>query len=163
MSRIPTISEINELNRRYWEEQIPLSNRRIADEAIRETALARLFGEQARIPVYSQAPLEKLLADAERDGKRFLSQQGRKGGRSKKSDALQQVILDLVRSHPDITEGKLKDTLIRERFPDLIEDVDEETIWFEQPDRSGRRRLKQAVISGLKHRLSRARKALKSR
>jgi hypothetical protein len=31
MLRIPTISEINELNRRYWEEQIPLSNRRIAD------------------------------------------------------------------------------------------------------------------------------------
>src|SRR5260370_20093030 len=76
MPRIPTISEINELNRRYWEEQIPLSNRRIADEAIRETALARLFDDQARIPVYFQAPLEKLLADAERDGKRFLSQQG---------------------------------------------------------------------------------------
>jgi hypothetical protein len=48
MSRIPTISEINELNRRYWEEQIPLRNRRIADEAIREAAFARLFDEQAR-------------------------------------------------------------------------------------------------------------------
>jgi hypothetical protein len=71
--------------------------------------------------------------------------------------------LKLVRSDPNITEAKLKDMLIRERFSGLIEDVDEETIWFVQPDGSKDGRSKTAAISGLKHRLSRAKKALKSR
>jgi hypothetical protein len=164
MSRTPPISEINELNHRYWEEQNTLRDRRIANEAIRESAFARLSDEQARgIPVYYQAPIEKLLEDAEREKERFLSQRSRKGGQAQKSDALRQAILDLVRRDLDITEAKLKDTLTRERFPDLIEDVDEEKIWFVQLDGSGRRRSKSALISGLKHRLSRAKKTLKSR
>jgi hypothetical protein len=108
MSRMPTISEINERHRQFWKEQIPLCDRRIADEAIRETAFARLSDEQVRgIPGYYQAPIEKLLEDAERDKARFLSQQGRKGGQAKKPDALQQAILHVVRSHTDITEAKL--------------------------------------------------------
>ena len=164
MSRMPTISEINERHRQFWEEQILLRDRRIADEAIRETAFARLSDEHARgVPIYHQTTIEKLLEDAERDKERFLSQQGRKGGRAQKSDALQQAILDLVQSHPDITEAKLKDMLTRDRFPELIQDVDEDTICFVRPDGSKDGRLKEAPLSGLKHRLSRAKKALKSR
>src|SRR6266478_3571137 len=95
---MPTIHEANEHNRRFWEEQNALRDRRIADEAIRETAFSRLSSEQARrVPGYYQAPIEQLLADAERDKLRFLSQQARKGGRAKKSDALQQAIESLVR------------------------------------------------------------------
>jgi hypothetical protein len=80
-----------------------------------------------------------------------------------KSDALQQAILSLVRRNPDITEVKLKDMLTRDRFPELIQDVDEDTICFVRPDGSKDGRLKEAPLSGLKHRLSRAKKALKSR
>ena len=159
-----TPSELNERHHRLWEIQNPLRDKRIADEAIREVAFARLRSELARcIPAYYQGTIEQFLADAECDGERFLSHLGRKGGRAKKSDVLQQTILDLVRRDPQLTEAKLKDMLTRERFPDLIEDVDEETVSFMWLDGSGRRRSKPAAISGLKHRLSRAKKALKSR
>ncbi len=69
---MPTIHEINEYNRRFWEEENTARDRRIADEAIRETAFARLSGEQARrVLLKSQLTLEQALADAERDKKRF--------------------------------------------------------------------------------------------
>jgi hypothetical protein len=155
-----TISEINERNRRFWDEQSELRNRRIADKAVREAAFARFFDEQARgVPVRNQTTIEKFLADAEADKGRFLSQLGRKGGRAKRLDALQQAILDLVRSRPGITEANLRDLLTRERFPGVIEDVDEANICFVQPDG----RMKESPLSGLKHRLSRAKKILKSR
>ena len=103
------------------------------------------------------------MADAEGDKQRFLSHQARKGGRAKKSDALQQEILGLVRRDPHITESRLKDMLTKERCPGLIEDVNDEEIYFVQRDGSEEGRSKRVVISGLKHRLWRAKKALKSR
>jgi hypothetical protein len=59
-----------------------------------------------------------------------VSQQARKGGRAKKSDALQQAVERLVRLYPDLTEAKLKAMLTRDRFPRLIDDVDEDAICF---------------------------------
>src|SRR5260370_36840992 len=112
-------SELNERHRRFWEIQNPLRDRRIADEAIREVAFARLRSELARrIPAYYQGTIEQFLADAERDRDWFLSQLGRKGGRAKKSDPLQQAILYLVRRDPYITERKLKDILSSAPSPD---------------------------------------------
>ena len=64
-----------------------------------------------------------------------------------------------MRTHPKITESNLRDLLTRERFPGVIVDVDETNICFVQPDG----RLKESPLSGLKHRLSRAKKTLKSR
>jgi len=155
-----TISEINECNRRFWDEQNELRDRRIAHEAIRDTAFARFFDEQVRgVPVRNQTTIEKFLADAEADKRRFLSQQAGHGGRAKKSDALQRLILDLVRTDPEITEPRLKTMLTRDRFPGVIDDVDETNICLVQPNG----RLKESPLSGLKHRLSRAKKALKSR
>ena len=154
-----TISEINERNGRFWDEQNELRDRRIADEAIWDAAFARFRDEQTRVPLRHLATIEKLLADAEADKRRFLSQQAGLGGRAKKSDALQRLILDLVRNRPEITEAGLKAMLTRERFPGLIEEIDEKTISFCPPDG----RLKESPLSGLKHRLSRAKKTLKSR
>lgn len=110
-----TIGEINKLNQRFWEHENMLRERRIRDPAIQEAALPRLADEQLRgIPIYYQTTLEKLLADAEADKSRFLSQQGRNGGQVKKSDALQHAILDLARRDPDITAAELKNMLTRE-------------------------------------------------
>ena len=47
-----------------------------------------------------------------------------------KSDALQQAVERLVRLYPDLTEAKLKAMLTRDRFPRLIDDVDEDAICF---------------------------------
>src|SRR5215468_5487903 len=152
-----TISEINECNRRFWDEQKELLVRRMANPAIREAAMRNVSDEQTRgVPVYYRIALEKALENAERDKVGFLSQQAGRGGRAKKSDALQRLILDLVRTHPEITEVSLKAMLTRERFPGVIEDVDETNICFVRPDG----RLKESPLSGLKHRLSRAKKIL---
>jgi len=131
--------------------------------AVREAALGRLFDEQKRnVPVRNQATIEYLLAVAEAEKRRFLSQHARKGGQAKKTDALQQEIVKLVRRDPAITEARLKDMLTSDRFSELIVEFDEETISF-QPGDSKHGRLKEARISGLKDRLSRAKKSLKSR
>jgi hypothetical protein len=103
------------------------------------------------------------LADVEEGNRRFSSERAREAGRAKKPDALHPAILDLVRKDPSMTVAKLKGMLTRDRFPGLIEDVDEEEIWFRQPDGSEDGRLEGARVSGLKDRLSRAKKALKSR
>lgn len=164
MALVPNFDQINEDNRRFWEEQNTLNERRVSDAMVRETAFARLFNEQARgVPVRSQATIEQLLADVEEENRRFLSRQARKAGQAKKPDALHQAISDLVRRDPQITLAKVRAMLTRERSPGLIEDVEEETIWFVQPDGSEEGRPKKAPISGLKHRLSRAKKAHKSR
>ena len=56
-----------------------------------QMALGRLFDEQKRnVPVRNQATIEYLLAVAEAEKRRFLSQHARKGGQAKKTDALQQ-------------------------------------------------------------------------
>lgn len=159
-----SICEINELNQRFWENENMLRERRMKDPAIREAALRKLADEQLRsIPTYYQTTLEKSLADAEYQKQRFLSQQGRKGGQVKKSDALQQAILDLVRRDPNITASELENMLTRERYPGLIDDVADGKIHFVQPDGSTDGRHKVARISGLKDRLSRAKKIHKSR
>jgi hypothetical protein len=164
MSGTPTIDKINENNSQFWERQNALLDRRIADKGLRKPALARLARERIRgLLVYYQTSIEQSLADAEEDRKWFLSRQARDAGRAKKPDALQQAILGLVGKDPSMTEAKLKDMLTRDRFPELIVEVDDETIWFVPPDGSRDERLKGAPISGLKDRLSRAKKTLKSR
>jgi len=140
-----------------------LSERRIKDPAIREVALRRLADEQLRgVPTYYQTTLEASLVDTEYEKQRFLSQQGRNGGQVKKSDALQQAISDLVRRDPNVTASELENMLTKERFP-LIVDLEDGKIYFTQPDGSTDGRLKVTPISGLKDRLSRAKKILKSR
>jgi hypothetical protein len=158
-----TITELNERNRWFWEGQNALRDRRMADQMIRETAYARAASELARVPIRHLASIEKLLEEAEGDKQRFLSLQGRRGGQAKGPDALGQAILDLVRKEPGMTVAELQGILTRERFPRLIEDVEDETIWFVQPDGSKDGQSKKAPISGLKDRLSRAKKTLKSR
>ena len=163
MSPSLTFRKMNKHHNLFWAEQNTLREQRMKDDAVREAALGRLFDEQKRnVPVRNQATIEYLLAVAEAEKRRFLSQHARKGGQAKKTDALQQEIVKLVRRDPAITEARLKDMLTSDRFSELIVEFDEETISF-QPGDSKHGRLKEARISGLKDRLSRAKKSLKSR
>jgi len=107
----------------------------------------------------------------------------RRGGRAAKSDPLQDFILAALRIKPNITAPQLLDDLKRAAQPGgPIEEVDDEVIAFidvkderrsmEKPEghpirkgKGGRKPQvvgRSAQISGLKDRLSRARKKLKS-
>jgi len=126
-----------------------------------------MHGEVARLlPVYYQKSFEEALQDAAalfEDPvllKRTHRHLSRLGGSSKKTDALQQVILEEVQKRPAITvTDLLKHLQSLQDLRQVVDDIDEEAISF--TDRNGHP--KNAPISGLKDRLSRAKKALKSR
>lgn len=91
------------------------------------------------------------------------AQQARNAGRSKKTDALQELIVEIVRDNPRISQSQLLLKLGAPKKPGgVIEDIDgpeeaKPSIHFVQNGRS-----KEAPISGLKDRLTRARKVIKS-
>ena|ERR1700676_186607 len=160
LASLQTLKEINEGNSRFWREQRSLFDERMANDAIRETAFEALQAQQLRaVPLTYQVPLEKALEDAARAEQRFSTQRARRGGTARKTDSLQLLIQQIVTHHPDISKDELLKTLRANQGIDSVEDIDEDTIHFTNHDG----RPKKAAISGLKDRLSRAKKKLKSR
>lgn len=161
------LAEINERNRKFWEAESAQAERRIADPDILHRATADVQGEATRLlPVNYQKSFEQALQDAAallEDPvllKRTHRRLSRLGGSSKKTDALQEVILGAVQKRPAITERDLLRHLQSlQCLRQVVDDINEETIFI--TDRDGRS--KEAPVSGLKDRLSRAKKALKSR
>lgn len=158
---------INMRNRAFWEAESAQAERRMADPDVFHRATVDMHGEVARLlPVYYQKSFEEALQDAAalfEDPvllKRTHRRLSRLGGSSKKTDALREVILEEVQKRPAITvTDLLKHLQSLQDLRQVVDDIDEEAISF--TDRKGH--TKNAPISGLKDRLSRAKKALKSR
>jgi hypothetical protein len=154
-----SLSGINEANAKFWHNQRQRAQERLTDGPVRETALEALHAEQLRqVPLFHRVSLEQALDDAERIGRRFLTAQARKGGTASKTDALQQLIEKIVAERQNISLVELTKKLEMCRIADTIEDIDEDTISFLSNGHS-----KQARLTGLKDRLSRARKKHRSR
>jgi hypothetical protein len=111
------------------------------------------------MPLRHRATLERALEDAERIGQRFLLQQARKGGRAAKTDALQSLIERIVARRPSISAEQLLEALRDHERIRPIQDIVAGVIEF--TDHNGAS--KSAPISGLKDRLSRAKKKIRSR
>lgn len=155
-----TLKEINHINRRFWSDQRELLDRRMADSAIRESAFENMRAQQLQgLPIFFQTCIEKALEDAERVGRRFIVRQARKRGIASKTDVLQLIIEEIVRRQPSITARRLIEILRERQGIAPIEDIDDGTIWFTNHDD----RSKEANISGLKDRLSRAKAKYQSR
>ena len=147
--------EINQRNAAYWERQRSIFAKRMADDAVRETAFAALRAEELRqVALCSRLSLEQALEDAERVGRQFLIQHARKGGAAEKTDSLQFVIQEIVTRHPRISASHLVDVLRARQGIEPIEDIEEDAIWFTTINGAS----KSASLSGLKDRLSRAKK-----
>lgn len=160
MSNPPvTLEGINECNRRFWDDQNLLLRRRMASSATLNAALDLLRAEQIEgVPIRHQTSLYKALEDAERTGKRFLMEHASKGGKAKKSDALQLLIEKIVKREPSISVRQLESQLEAYQGIDIIDDIEDGSIWFTNGDS-----LKEAKVSGLKDRLLRAKRKLQSR
>jgi hypothetical protein len=166
-----SLKEINERNRTFWEEQNRLRNERIQDPVLVQMVLDKLNSPQFRLIPAARTSFEQLLEDAAREKglvlthcepllrQQALREQARKAGRSKRADALQRLIVALVEARRDITVAQLRDKLQAFPRPNPIQDVDEDGIWH----LNGSGKLKSAPFSGLKDRLSRAKKFLNSR
>jgi len=141
-----TLEEVNECNRRFLDDQNLLLSQRMASGAALDAALDVLRAEQiGGVPIRHQTSLYKALEDAERTGKRFLTEHASKGGRAKKPDALQILIEKIVVREPSISVRQLEKQL--EAYQG-IDDIEDGSIWFTNGDS-----LKEAKLSGLKDRL----------
>ena len=160
MTANPAIAALNRRNKDFWQDEKCQMDRRMADDAVRECALEVIYGELCRrLPTHYQSSIESALADAERAKHRFLSQQARMGGKAGKADRLNELIREIVQRRPTVTAPELLELLHGRKGAGTIEDIDEEAIWFTTRDGGSKR----ATISGLKDRLSRAKRDLNSR
>jgi hypothetical protein len=159
-----TLEQINERHREFWPEQSKLMDQRMSDETIFKLAAIDMRSETMRqVPLKSQKPFEQALADAEKTMNIVQSAFSRKGGRSQKSDALQSLIQDIVQENPKITQGQLLRELTRkQKAGDVVVSIHEEPegkmIHFVDEDETP----KKASVSGLKDRLSRAKRKIAS-
>jgi hypothetical protein len=157
---VMSLSELNQRNREFWREQHMLLESRMRDPSLRSAAFRMLNSEHRRsVPVRSQLSLYEAFEEAHLMGVGASTTQARKGGRAKKTDALQRLILRIVEQDPKIAAPQLEKQLEAQQGLGVIDDFDDETITFCRPDG----RLKDAKRSGLKDRLSRAKKENRSR
>jgi hypothetical protein len=164
------IVALNAANALFWKEQSELSEIRMADDVICEIALRDLASEMVRgVQVYSRKSLEQALQDADANRSLFIKQRAQSTARADRMDALQRLIVGIVRNNPNIGIEQLLAELRRPQGGAIIDDIDDELIHFKDPvestDHDGRppRKIisRNAPISGLKHRLTRARKKAK--
>jgi hypothetical protein len=173
-----SVKNINKRNREFWAERRALLAKRMADDVLRDIAFDTLADEVVRqVPLYFRKTVEKALEDAESAQKRFLSARARKAGRAAKPDPLKQLIEQIVERHPDINARKLLEELRRHSGGPVIDEVAKKRIYYRikaarvapagQNGNAGIDRARvtsaSAPISGLKHRLTRARKKINTR
>ena len=142
--------------------------------------LVEMLNRELHSPLHRLVPearrsVDQILEDAEETVKLALAhheplirrdalrKQASRAGRSKKPDPLQQLIIEIVKNKPNITTPELFEKLKARSWPEsMVAEIDDGTIVFN--DRCGSRQfLNEAPISGLKDRLSRAKKFLHSR
>jgi hypothetical protein len=156
----PSPAKLNRLYQDFWKAEDNNVKRRLADPLIMALAMEDMASEMARsVPLYSQKSMESALAKAEKIRNRVRSEDGRRGGRPRRSDALQGLIVEIVARRPGIRASDLFDRLRNQEIGGIIEDVEDDKIHFRHSEHDSR----SAPISGLKDRLARARKSVMAR
>jgi hypothetical protein len=164
-----TTKDLNEQNRRFWQTQSDLLEKRMSDELLFNVATMDMRSETLRqVPIYSQKTLEQALADAEKTKNTFQSDFSRKGGKAPKCDALQSLIRRIVHRKPNINNQQLLYRLKKEIGEGTVVSIEGKSevladgirkIHFQ--DRDGTP--KTASLSGLKDRLSRVKKNIRAK
>jgi len=168
MSKI-TPADVNKINAEFWEVEPKKHEERMKNPALREAAMARLRSEaRRRVGVPSQLSLEGALMEEEQmalknadyiEG-RVVSVRARRAGSVEKVDALQSFIISAVKKKPSITVSQLLDKICAEAGSGgRILEIEKGFILFV----GANDRIRKSSISGLKDRLWRARKKLKSK
>jgi hypothetical protein len=164
LGKTPTMSDLNKYYREFWKEQDELMSRRLADPVLLQAAKDEIYNYERRsVPVRFHKSFEEMLERADRIKQGVLIDRARRAGRAKKPDALQELIVSLLRRRPKLTAPLLLEALQSEQNRPIIVEIDEGVIHFIQPDGTEDGKLKRAKVSGLKDRLSRAKNRLNSR
>jgi hypothetical protein len=157
MQRPPTLAEYNQRKEQFWAEQRELFQQRLSDPVIREIVLANLDHERQRqVPIKNQMTMEAEFAEVDKAakaiGKVARSEGARKAGKARRRGRPKALIEQLVDDDPRVSEKELLRKLVRMQGGDLIDKIDEHTIWFKTSSGG----LEPIAISSLRNRLSRA-------
>lgn len=157
-----TFKEINQQNSAYWEKRNRHLEKIMLNEAVLKITLKNSMSPgEVNLPLRDQSPFEVHLESAYQIYLECSSYFSKLGGRAMKEDPLQKYILELVQTRPRITSTQLLKVLVNEVRCGLIEEVDKDDeglIYF----KNGKGKRNDAEISGLKDRLSRAKKKINS-
>ena len=147
------LSRINKRNEEFWSEQNKLLEERME---YAEAACRLLEDESRQLPFCMQRGFYALLESAERMSIPFQRILARKAAKAPKGDPLSQLIAKIVQNQPGITAPQLLECLKSRGMVDPIQEInDEEIILF--------KRGKSIPISGLKDRLSRVKRSMRSK
>ena len=153
LSMTPT--ELNQKNHEFWNVQTELFEACIHDDKYFKYVLSSMQRDCVRCSVYSQKPLQLIFDETENARKFSQSQVGKRGG--KRSDALQKCIDKIVARTPDIDQHRLLWCLNALKGHGVVEDVTDTDLTFVATDGS----IRDVPLSGLKDRLSRAKKKIR--
>jgi hypothetical protein len=163
-----TPSDLNRINAEFWEVESKKLEERMKDPVLREAAFTRLRSERLRgVCVKKQTTLDGALAAEEQTAlksadhieARVVSKRARRAGSAEKVDALQSFINSVVKKRPKITGPELRDKIRAEvGSGGGLVDLDKTHIWFV----GVHDQLRSTTIRGLKDRLSRAKRKMKS-
>jgi hypothetical protein len=161
MAAAPSPAEMNRRHREFWDVESQVFERRLADPQLVAAATEDMNSEiLRRVPIYSRKTMELAFEDAEKRRAKIRSGDGSKGGRPRRGDALQGLIEEIVSARPAISSASALLEQLREfQYQGVVTDIEDDKIWF----RDARDASRSAPISGLKNRLTRARKSAKSR
>lgn len=149
----PSVMEVNRCNREFWDNHYKFFKVLLDDEVIHAGAIDIMQSEWSRqVPWTEGNEFEKALEISASAKKRALHQRAVKAGKSRKGDTLNELILKIVRTRPDITDHELYTALEHEKHNDVIIDIDQKVICFINHNGG----IKDVPRSGLKHRLTRA-------
>lgn len=154
--------EQNARARAFWRSEAQQLRSRVELEILRQIALRNMcrFARVAEMPSLEQA-LAEVEADAILLGPYIRSSNARRMAAARKPDALQALIVSLVRRRPELSCSELLDMLGSGRYPNVIEEVLDGEIHFRHKV-GGRHDVSKSVkISALKDRLSRAKKSVR--
>jgi hypothetical protein len=162
-----TPATLNKRNAEFWRTQEILKNKRMSDEAVLEIAVMDVNSELSRgVPLRQQQSFYQALEKAEKAKEIALTGLARKGGRAPKGDALQELILEIVRKDP-ISQAQLLDMLRGDAGAGVVTSIDGPSPLLEGDTRcihfvNDDGRPKTASVQGLKDRLSRAKRKIKN-
>jgi hypothetical protein len=158
-NQVLMLKDINQRNAQFWSARAELMKEQRSDERLVRIVMCQIEQEAVRgVPIYYRRTFEAWLDDAANAKATFHTEPSRKGGQAPKADPLSNLIVDLHKEDPQMNGRQLFHALRKEVGKGVIISIDpdgpQSKIHFVAADG----KVKTASLSGLKHRLSRARK-----
>jgi hypothetical protein len=157
---------INQRSDTFWKDNQKHMSELMEDEDVLKGACELVMLERERqVPGKNSLNFNRALEQSKKTVERLRRGQARKGGLASKTDSLQKIIMKFVLENPNMTQRKLLSSLKKQEFLELSFDnksnvLAGDGVMIRWSSEDGRKDC--APVSGLKDRLSRAKKRMSS-